>query len=105
MEASGAHLWRIFSFVQIAAIPAPPDDLSCPLENTALFQIVGQISIALAMLFFGDGHGVERFRDLLKTFFPCYFGKSGIHLGPFMFFTSCSGPQIFEGIPNRTGGK
>ena len=91
MKASRAHLWRLFCFVEIAAIPASPDHLSGPFENTARLQVIRQISIAFAMLLFGDGHSFEGFCDLRKTFFPGYFGKSGIHLGPFMFFASCSG--------------
>ena len=105
MKTSRAYLWGIFRLVEIATIHASPDHLSGPLEDASRFQVVCQVTIALAMLFFGDGHGLEGFNDLLKTLLSGYVGKPGIHLSPFMLFPGRSGPQVLQGRTNGACGK
>ena len=53
--------------IGVAAVPALPDLLLFPGKNLVVLQVLGQLTVALLVLFFNSADAAEKLRDALKA--------------------------------------
>ncbi len=58
---SRARVRGLCSFMEVAAVEAPPGDFLVPGEHLALLYIILKSQVALLVLFFSHGNGIQYF--------------------------------------------
>ncbi len=105
MKTGGTEVGGLFSFVQIAAVSAAPDNVSIAPENTARLKIIGQFPVALSMLLFSNRYGFECDSNFREAFLSCSGGEGGVHGAPLMLLTRCGGAKVIQGGTDSACGK
>ena len=83
-----AGIWCFFSFMNITAISAFPEDAPVFFEDFHVLDVFIKFAEALFVFFFDFCHEAPGEGDVLVAFFLGYVGEHGIEFRPFLFFAA-----------------
>ena len=97
ISAYRADLRGLFAHADVPAVDALPHRVPVLGEDQALFQILGQLAVALLVLLLDFGYPLEQGGDVEEALLPGLLGHGGVHVGPLEVLAGGGGLQVFGG--------
>ena len=98
MIAGGAYFGRFLADDYMSAVSAFPHFNFALCEYFRRFYVFKQRAVSFFMRFLDSRYETEFYGKVVEAFFFGGFGKSVVHIRPFVIFARCGGAEIFGGV-------
>ncbi len=98
MIASRANIGGFFAYHDMTAVAAFPHFDRAFFKDLSSFDIFEQSTVSFLVMLFDCGNKAESARKFRESLFFCSFGKSLVHIRPFIVFACGSRAKILRRI-------